>query len=79
MEKDPRAAVNYFMKASKTHADAAFCLGRCYEEGLGVGDADMREALKYYRRAAKLGSKAAPARVKATEKKLRELAAAMWE
>lgn len=79
MEKDPRAAVNYFMKAAKTHADAAFCLGRCCEEGLGVGDADVREALKYYRRAAKLGSKAATAKVKATEKQLRELAAAMWE
>lgn len=77
IEKNAPVAVSCFMRAAKTHADAAYCLGRCYEEGLGVGDSDIREALKYYRRAEKLGSNAAVAKVKAVEKQLRELAAAM--
>ncbi|MBE6694738.1 MAG: hypothetical protein E7589_08235 [Ruminococcaceae bacterium] len=42
-----------------------------------MSDPDVREALKFYRRAAKLGSRSAPAKIKAMEKRLRELATAV--
>ncbi|MBQ9162883.1 MAG: SEL1-like repeat protein [Clostridia bacterium] len=76
-EKNLREAVSCFERSAKTHAESAFCLGRCYEEGLGMSDPDVREALKFYRRAAKLGSRSAPAKIKAMEKRLREMAAAV--
>ena len=74
-EKNLREAVSYFSRSAKNHADSAFCLARCYEEGLGVSDPDTREALKFYRRAAKLGNKSAPAKIKAMEKRLQKMAA----
>ncbi|MBR5124343.1 MAG: sel1 repeat family protein [Clostridia bacterium] len=69
--KDPRSAVRFMTMASKYHAEAAYCLGTCYEEGRGVDVADQREAIKYYRKALKLGYRKAAFKVAELEKKLR--------
>jgi TPR repeat protein len=57
--------------ASKYHAEACYCLGTCYEEGIGVDVADRREAIKYYRKAFKLGYRKAAAKVTLLEKELK--------
>ena len=69
--EDPRAAVRYLTRASKTHAEACYALGECYEGGIGVDSADEVEAYKYYRKAMKLGFAKAETKVKALEKRLR--------
>ena len=66
--EDPRAAIQYLTRASKTHAEACFVLGECYERGIGVDGADPVEAYKFYRKAQKLGYRKSDAKVKALEK-----------
>ncbi len=67
----PREAVRYLTLAAKTHAEACYALGECYENGIGVDVADGVEAFKYYRKALKLGYRKAGAKVTELEKKLR--------
>ena len=69
--EDPRAAVRCLIPAAKTHAEACYALGECYENGIGVDVPDGVEAFKYYRKAMKLGYRNAEAKVKELEKKLR--------
>lgn len=69
--EDPRAAVRCLIPAAKTHAEACYALGECYENGIGVDVPDGVEAFKYYRKAMKLGYRKAEAKVKELEKKLR--------
>jgi TPR repeat protein len=49
---------------------ACYTLGVCHEEGRGVVVADDREAIKYYRKAQKLGHNKAAAKVAMLEKRL---------
>jgi TPR repeat protein len=70
--EDPRAAVRYLTYAAKTHAEACYALGECYEGGIGVDSADEVEAYKFYRKALKLGYRRAEFKVKALEKYLRD-------
>ena len=37
-------------------SDSQYCLGRCYEDGIGV-DVDLNEAREWYARAAQQGNK----------------------
>ena len=69
--EDPRAAVRCLIPAAKTHAEACYALGECYENGIGVDVPDGVEAFKYYRKSMKLGYRKAEAKVKELEKKLR--------
>ena len=57
--------------ASRRHAAACYTLGLCHEQGLGVVSADDREAIKYYRKALRLGHRAAARKVLLLEKRLR--------
>ena len=66
--QDPRTAIQYLTLASKTHAEACYVLGECYERGIGVDSADPVEAYKFYRKAKKLGYRKADAKVKTLEK-----------
>ena len=68
VREDPRAAVRYLTRASKTHAEACYTLGECYEIGLGVDGADPVEAYKFYRKAVKLGYDKAQDKVRMIEK-----------
>ena len=55
--RDDAAAVGWYRKAADlNHAGAMGNLGYCYEVGRGV-DRNMDEALRYYRKAADLGSR----------------------
>lgn len=72
VSKSPREAVTWLTRAAKYHKDAAFCLAECYERGIGVDREDVHEALKYYRKALKLGNGDAAARIPLLEKHLRE-------
>ena len=74
VREDPRAAVRYFTRAAKTHAEACYALGECYEGGIGVDSADPVEAYKFYRKAMKLGYRKAEGKVKTLEKLLKDLA-----
>lgn len=69
--RNPREAIRHLISASKTHAEACFALGECYEQGIGVDVADGVEAFKYYSKALKLGYPKAQAKVRELEKKLR--------
>jgi TPR repeat protein len=69
--EDPRAGVRYLTLAAKTHAEACYTLGECYENGIGVDVPDGVEAFKYYRKSMKLGYRKAEAKVRELEKKLR--------
>lgn len=68
----PREAVKWLSLAAKHHGEAAYCLAECYENGVGVDSNDTREALKFYRKALKLGCLAAEAKIPQLERKLRE-------
>ena len=46
------------MKGDRNNYLACFYIGRLYENGKGV-DSDLKEAVKWYEQAAKLGYKAA--------------------
>ena len=63
-------AIRLLTQVSKTHAGACYTLGVCHEEGRGVVAADDREAIKYYRKAQKLGHGKAAAKVAVLEKRL---------
>lgn len=69
--KNPREAVKHLTAAAKYHAEACYCLASCYEAGEGVDVPDDREAVKYYRKALKLGYRKASSKVTELEKKLR--------
>ena len=69
--EDPRRAVVYLTRASKTHAEACYALGECYEGGRGVDAADDMEAYTFYRKALKLGYRQAASKVEGLEKKLK--------
>ena len=70
-------AIRLLTKAAKTHAGACYTLGVCHEEGRGVVMADDREAVKFYRKAHKLGHPEAAAKVEILEKRLQDKADAM--
>ncbi len=72
--RNAREAVRLLTLASKTHPDACFLLGKCHETGVGVDKTDLREAIKYYRRASQKGHRKALAKVGEIEAYLRELA-----
>ncbi len=69
--KDPREGVRFLMQASRYHAEAAYTLGVCYETGIGVEGRDVREAVKYYRKAVALRHEAAVDKLKLLERQLR--------
>ena len=52
---------------AKNHAPAMALLGLCYEFGRGV-DKDVKEAVKWYKKAAALGNASAKERLKKLEK-----------
>ena len=70
-------AIRLLTRASRNHGGACYTLGVCHEEGRGVVVADDREAVKYYRKAHKLGHPDAAAKVEALEKRLQSKAEAM--
>ncbi len=69
---NPREAVAWLTRAARTHAEACYCLGQCHEQGLGVDVSDDREAIRYYRKAVKLGYGKAEKKVYEIEKRLKE-------
>ena len=71
MYKNEREAVRRLTVAAKTHPEACYDLGTCYEAGVGVDNVDLPEAMKCYRRAAKLGHPHAAQKVKQLERKER--------
>lgn len=70
--KNPREAVKWLSMAAKYHKEAAFCLATCYERGIGVDHIDLYEALKFYRKAKKLGHSDTASHILRLEKCLRE-------
>jgi TPR repeat protein len=70
-------AIRLLTRASRTHGGACYTLGVCHEEGRGVVVADDLEAVKYYRKAQKLGHPEAAAKVELLEKRLQSKAEAM--
>ncbi len=67
-------AIRLLTAVSKNHAGACYTLGICHEEGRGVVAADDREAVKFYRKAQRLGHPNAAAKVEALERRLRNRA-----
>lgn len=63
--------IRLLTSVSRFHAGACYTLGICHEEGRGVVAADYREAVKFYRKAQRLGYTEAAVRVAALEKQLR--------
>ncbi len=72
--RNEREAVRWLTAASRYHPEACFTLGECHEHGIGVDNADLREAVKFYRRALKLGYRQATAKVNELEELLRRRA-----
>ena len=70
VEKDARAGVKWLTDASRYHAEACYLLGECYEQGIGVDAPSERDAIKYYRKALRLGCARAEARATRLEKTL---------
>ena len=70
-------AIRSLTAAAKTHGGACYTLGVCHEEGRGVVAADDREAIKYYRKALKLGVSTAASKVSVIEKRLQKLSDAL--
>ena len=69
---DPDEAVIFLSRAAVSHSGACYELGSCYELGEGVDAPNLRVALKYYRKALKLGDARAAAKVKDFEKFLKK-------
>lgn len=67
--RDPRAAVDWLTKAARSHAEACYTLAECWETGVGVDAADDHEAIKYYRKAEKLGYRKARLKVRLLERR----------
>ncbi len=63
--------IRLLTSVSRFHAGACYTLGVCHEEGRGVVTVDYREAVKFYRKAQRLGHPEAAVRVAALEKQLR--------
>ncbi len=63
-------AIRLLTKASRNHSGACYTLGICHEEGKGVVAADDREALRFYRKAQKLGHPNAAAKIMKLEKRV---------
>lgn len=74
VRRDEVEAVKWLTLSSARHAAACFALGLCHEQGAGVVAADDREALKYYRKALRLGQKTAARKVLLLEKRLKSAA-----
>ncbi len=70
-KKNAREAVKWLSMAARSHAEANHVLGQCYETGEGVDVADDREAIKYYRKALKLGCTYDEGKVSELEKRLK--------
>ncbi len=70
-KKNAREATGWLTLASRTHPEACYVLGQCYERGEGVDAADGREAIRYYRKALKLGYAAAEDRLNDLERRLK--------
>jgi TPR repeat protein len=64
-------AIRLLNSVSRNHAGACFTLGVCYEEGRGVVVADDHEAVKFYRKAQKMGHPRAAERIEELERRLR--------
>lgn len=75
-KKDPREAVRWLTSAAKYHGEAALCLAKCHESGVGVDRVDRLEALKFYRRALKFGHKEATEAITVLEAEIKEEAQA---
>ena len=63
-------AMGLLTKASRNHGGACYTLGLCHEEGRGVVAADDREALRFYRKAQKLGHPLAAGKIAKLEKRV---------
>jgi len=63
-------AIGLLTKASRNHSGACYTLGLCHEEGKDVVAADDREALRFYRKAQKLGHPKAAEKIVKLEKRL---------
>ena len=63
-------AIRLLTKASRSHGGACYTLGVCHEAGKGVVAADDREALRFYRKAQKLGHPNAAQKVMSLEKRV---------
>ncbi len=74
-ERRPSEAVKWLIPAARSHAEACYTLGECYENGFGVQVADAREALKYYRKALRMGCPRAEDKVGTIEQQLGDKAA----
>ncbi len=72
--RDDREAVLWLTKAARSHAEAAYSLADCYARGVGVDVPDDREAIKFYRKALKLGCVRAQEKLSELEDRLRESA-----
>ena len=70
VEKNARTGVKWLTDASRHHAEACFLLAECYEQGIGVDAPSARDAIKYYRKALRLGCARAEARATRLEKML---------
>ena len=68
--EDHQEAIRLLTQASRTHGGACYTLGVCHEEGRGVVIADDREAIRFYRKAQKLGHPNAAKKVTELEKRL---------
>ncbi len=60
VSRDAAQAMTWFRKAAaRNYAFAQYSLGRCYFQGNGGGAADIREAARWFKRAARLGDERA--------------------
>ncbi len=73
VSKNEREGVRYLTLAARSHPEACYALGECYEHGVGVDAADLREAVKFYRRAWKLGYGKAARQLKKLERLLERI------
>ena len=67
---DYPAAIRLLTRASRHHGGACYTLGICHEEGRGVVAADDREALRFYRKAQKMGHPGASQKIAKLEKRV---------
>ncbi len=72
--EDHQEAIRLLTQASRIHGGACYTLGVCHEEGRGVVIADDREAIRFYRKAQKLGHPKAAEKVAELERRLEDQA-----
>lgn len=63
-------AIRLLTAASRSHSGACYTLGLCHEQGIGVVVADDREAVRFYRKAQRLGHPKATEKIRKLEKRL---------